>query len=124
LNIGKCRNIGKHQHKQSRLIPNIRFGTERYSERVARRVRAFNLAVWLAALVPGTMTFVRLLSGKWQVAAVDALVALTYAFDSLATSLWSARSPTPVRGGISFPLIFWVTLLVGTGGGDRDRVAS
>jgi hypothetical protein len=32
-----------------RLIPNIRYGTERYPEKVARRLRAMNIAVWTAA---------------------------------------------------------------------------
>ena len=79
---------------------------------MARRLRAFNLAVWLAALVPGTMTFVRLLSGKWQVAAVDALVALTYASTPLLHRFGPLAAPL-VFGRISFALIFWVTSLVG-----------
>jgi adenylate cyclase len=101
-----------------RLIPNIRFGTERYPERVARRLRAFNLAVWLAALVPGTMTFVRLLSGKWQIAAVDASIALAYASTPFLHRFGALAAPL-VFAGISFAVIFWVTSLVGTGGGER-----
>ena len=32
-----------------RLLPNIRFGTERYPEKVARRLRALNIATWVAS---------------------------------------------------------------------------
>ncbi len=32
-----------------RLLPNIRFGTERYPDKVARRLRTLNIAVWAAA---------------------------------------------------------------------------
>ena len=32
-----------------RLIPNIRYGTERYPERVARRLRAVNFTAWFFA---------------------------------------------------------------------------
>lgn len=34
-----------------RLIPNIRYGTERYPERVARRLRAVNITAWFGASV-------------------------------------------------------------------------
>ncbi|MBW7963675.1 adenylate/guanylate cyclase domain-containing protein [Bradyrhizobium sp. BR 10261] len=81
-------------------------------------MRAFNLAAWLAAVIPGTMTLVRLLSGKWQVAAVDALVALAYASTPLLHRFSPLAAPL-VFGGVSFAVIFWVTSLVGTGGGER-----
>ena len=32
-----------------RLLPNIRFGTERYPEKVARRLRTLNIGTWIAA---------------------------------------------------------------------------
>ena len=36
-----------------RLLPNIRFGTERYPEKVARRLRALNIATRIASVVAG-----------------------------------------------------------------------
>src|SRR5215471_18157321 len=37
-----------------RFVPNIRYGTERYPEKVARRLRATNIAAWIGA---GTVAF-------------------------------------------------------------------
>ena len=33
-----------------RFLPNIRYGTERYPEKIARRLRALNVAAWLCAI--------------------------------------------------------------------------
>jgi adenylate cyclase len=62
-----------------RFLPNIRYGTEDYAEKVARRLRAFNIAVWAAAVVPASMALVRYFDGKWKVAIADAVVAAAYA---------------------------------------------
>jgi hypothetical protein len=32
-----------------RLLPDIRYGTERYPEKVARRLRTHNIGTWIAA---------------------------------------------------------------------------
>jgi adenylate cyclase len=60
-----------------RFIPNIRYGTERYPEKVARRLRATNIGAWIGSC---TLTFFavwRFLDGSahWKYAA---LVALAY----------------------------------------------
>jgi hypothetical protein len=34
-----------------RFLPDIRYGTENYPEKVARRLRALNLAAWIGAAV-------------------------------------------------------------------------
>ena len=60
-------------------LPNIRYGTEGYPEKVPRRLRGFNIAVWVAALIPAGMAIVRFIDGKWKVGAADVLVATTYA---------------------------------------------
>jgi adenylate cyclase len=49
-----------------RLLPNIRYGTEGYPEKVARRLRATNFAAWLAAAVVAGFATQRLLNpGPW-----------------------------------------------------------
>ena len=101
-----------------RLIPNIRFGTEAYPEKVARRLRAFNIAVWIAALVPGGMAFVRSFDGKWKVAAADVLIALTYASMPLLHRFGPLTAPL-VFVAVSYAVVFWVSSLVGTNGGER-----
>src|SRR5437763_11474927 len=101
-----------------RLIPNIRYGTERYPEKVARRLRAFNFTVWLAAVVPGSMVFVRSFDGKWKVAAVDALVTATYVSMPLLHRFGPLVAPL-VFVVIAYGVLFWVASLVGTNGGER-----
>jgi adenylate cyclase len=101
-----------------RFIPNIRFGTEGYPEKVARRLRAFNIGVWLTALIPGGMAFVRFFDGKWTVAAADALVTLIYVSTPLLHRFSPLAAPL-VFVGVSYAVIFWVASLVGTNGGER-----
>jgi len=101
-----------------RLIPNIRFGTEAYPEKVARRLRAFNIVVWVAALLPGSMTFVRFFDGKSKVAAADALIALSYASMPLLHRFGPLAAPL-IFVAVSYAVIFWVSSLVGTNSGER-----
>jgi adenylate cyclase len=57
-----------------RLVPNIRFGTERYPEKVARRLRAVNITAWIAAPVAGFFALWQFLDptpGLWKVAAIN-----------------------------------------------------
>ena len=100
------------------FIPNIRYGTEGYPEKIARRLRAFNFAVWLAASVPAVMVFVRLLTGKWLVAAADVLVVASYASMPLLHRFGALAAPL-VFLSLSFVTLFWVSWLVGTNGGER-----
>jgi len=101
-----------------RLIPNIRYGTERYPEKVARRLRAFNFGVWLVAIVPGSMVFVRFFDGKWKIAAMDILVAATYVSMPLLHRFGPLAAPL-VFIAISYSVMFWVASLVGTNGEER-----
>ena len=76
-----------------RLFPNVRYGTERYPERVARRLRGTNLAAWIAAATVGLFAVWRFLEGAahWKYAAVvaigSALTPLLHRFGSLAAPL-------------------------------------
>jgi adenylate cyclase len=104
-----------------RWVPNIRYGTEAYPEKVARRLRAFNIAVWLAAVVPASMAFVRFIDagpGKWKVAAIDAVVAIPYASMPLLHRFGALVSPL-VFVAVGYAVIFWVSSLVGTNGGTQ-----
>ncbi len=101
-----------------RLIPNIGYGTKGYPERVARRLRAFNAAVWLAATVPAGMVLVRLATGKWLVAAADALVAAIYVSMPSLHKFGPLVAPL-VFLTISYAVLFWVSWLVGTSGGEH-----
>jgi adenylate cyclase len=65
-----------------RLLPNIRYGTERYPEKVARRLRALNIATWIASFVASGFAIVHFLDptpGLRKVAAVNALAAVVCA---------------------------------------------
>jgi adenylate cyclase len=60
-----------------RLRDIIAFGTERYPEKVARRLRAVNITAWLAALLPACFTIIRLLDAeRWHWAIVNASFAI------------------------------------------------
>lgn len=98
--------------------PNIRYGTEGYPEKIARRLRGFNIAVWLAALIPAGMAVVRFIDGKWKVGAADVLVATTYASMPLLHRFGPIVAPLAFVG-VSYAVIFWVTSLVGTNGAER-----
>ena len=58
-------NVGVALYKRGcplRFLPDIRYGTENYPEKVARRLRALNLAAWIGAAVAafGFANFLRL----------------------------------------------------------------
>jgi adenylate cyclase len=101
-----------------RFLPNIRYGTEDYAEKVARRLRAFNIAVWAAAVVPASMALVRYFDGKWKLAIADAVVAAAYASMPLLHRFGPLVGPLTFAG-LSYAVIFWVSSLVGTNGGER-----
>lgn len=64
-----------------RLLPNIRFGTERYPETVARRLRTLNIAVWMAAATHALYAAVLLvdLTRFWWLSVANVVAALLYA---------------------------------------------
>ncbi|MBR0830356.1 adenylate/guanylate cyclase domain-containing protein [Bradyrhizobium manausense] len=95
--------------------PNIRYGTEGYPEKVARRLRGFNIAVWLASLIPAGMALVRFVDGKWKVGVADVLVATTYASMPLLHRFGPIAAPLAFVG-VSYAVVLWVTSLVGTSG--------
>ena len=68
------------------LLPNIRFGTERYPEKVARRLRALNITAWIGAAIYASYSIAHSLDprpGVWKSAAVNAVWALIMALAPL-----------------------------------------
>jgi adenylate cyclase len=102
-----------------RLLPNIRYGTERFPEKDARRLRAVNITAWIAAGVATVFAVVQFLDptpGLWRLGAINALDAAVWAaipllhrFGTLAAS---------IAFGISvFVSNFVISVLLGTGAG-------
>jgi len=57
-----------------RFLPNIRHGTERYPEKIARRLRAMNITAWRVAAMAGGFSLLRFLDpapGRWQIALIN-----------------------------------------------------
>jgi adenylate cyclase len=102
-------------------LPSIRFGTERYPEQVARRLRALNLTVWITVALTAGFAVVQFLDptpGLWKVGVVNALTALITAvvpllhrFGQLAASL--------IFLSVVYVTIFVIVVLLGTGTGMR-----
>jgi len=83
-----------------RFLPDNRYGTENYPEKVARRLRALNLAAWCGAAIAAfgvasdvALEFLDPKPGLWKAFTVNALAALIYASIPLLHrfgTLWSA----------------------------------
>ena len=108
-----------------RFLPDIRYGTENYPEKVARRLRALNLVTWIGVAVAacGVATNVALQfldpkPGLWKAGAVHALAALICASIPLLHrfgTLWSALTLSSTTQAYFFSL----TWLFGTGSGGQ-----
>jgi adenylate cyclase len=102
-----------------RLIPSIGFGTERYPEKIARRLRALNIAVWIAATITAAFGFARL----FGLLPRDS----TFAFEQFGWAIVFALVPLLHRvGPLAAPIAFvlatyafltWATSLFGTAAG-------
>ena len=106
-----------------RFLPDIRYGTENYPEKVARRLRALNLAAWIAAAVAAfgfanyvVLEFLNPKPGLWKAGVVFALAASIWASVPLLHrfgTLWGALTLTLTLQAYFFSL----TWLFGTGSG-------
>ena len=106
-----------------RFLPDIRYGTENYPEKVARRLRALNLAAWIGAAVAAlgfandvALEFLNPKPGLWKAGVVLALAASIWASVPLLHrfgALWGALTATPTMQASLFSL----TWLFGTGSG-------
>jgi adenylate cyclase len=64
----------------ARLLPNIRYGTERYPENVARRLRALNLTSWIIAGVAAIFAIAQFIDpspGVWKNGVANAVGGIT-----------------------------------------------
>jgi adenylate cyclase len=101
------------------LLPDIRFGTERYPEKVALRLRTINITAWLAAAVIIVFGFLRLLDPKplsWRLGAINIGTAVIF----LAIPLLHRFSPLAAPLAMVFiadAFIVIVSVFVGTDAG-------
>src|SRR5436305_3280510 len=102
-----------------RLLPNIRYGTEGYPEKVARRLRAVNITTWSGAAVIVVFAIQRFFDPMpvtWKLAAINGVTApiliavpLLHRFSPVAAPL--------VLVLIAYAFIFVVSSMLGTGAG-------
>src|SRR6478752_5746306 len=106
-----------------RFLPDIRYGTENYSEKVARRLSALNLGAWIAAATAALgfanyvmLEFLNPRPGLWKAGVILALAASIWASIPLLHrfgTLWGALTITLTLQAYLFSL----TWLFGTGSG-------
>jgi adenylate cyclase len=102
-----------------RFFPNIRYGTERYPEKVARRLRALNVTAWLCAVVPAIFAAIRFLDPRpdfWTRGILNALFSLTLICLPLLHRFGPLAAPL-VFAGVFYAFLFRNTLQIGTDGG-------
>src|SRR5215213_3506630 len=100
-----------------RLLPNIDYGTELYSEKIARRLRVLNLTAWCSAAVALAFAISQAFDRTlWTAAAVSGRIAIIFAslpllhrFGSLAAPLTFAIT--------SFATFFSICSILGTDSG-------
>ncbi|MGE5146863.1 MAG: adenylate/guanylate cyclase domain-containing protein [Candidatus Eiseniibacteriota bacterium] len=101
------------------FLPSIRFGTERYPEKVARRLRALNIATWSGAAVSTFFAIVRFLDptpDMWVRGFVNVAAAAIFAAIPLLHRLGPLAAPI-VFIVATYAFIFSICQQVGTGGG-------
>jgi len=102
-----------------RFIPNIRFGTERYPDKIARRLRATNIAASIGAVVTGFFAVLRFLDprpGMWKFGIVNALGTLLFGSIPLLHRFGPLAAPLALLG-LAYAWIIWVISHTGTDGG-------
>jgi adenylate cyclase len=100
-----------------RFFPNIRYGTERYPEKVARRLRAVNIAAWLSSATVGFMAIARLTDPeRWTFGLVTLLFAAGLAAVPLLHRFSALAAPLALMV-IAYGHIFRIVYTAGTGDG-------
>ena len=91
-----------------RVLPNIRFGTERYPDKVARRLRTLNIGTWIAAATAGFNALVIFFSFSdlWWLALANTVAMLLYAGAPLLHRLGPLAAPLTVI------IMFYVEMLL------------
>ena len=102
-----------------RLFRIVRFGTQGYPDKVARRLRAVNATAWLGALLEAFFAVLRFLDpgpNMLRRAMVNAAFALAMASVPLLHRFGQLAAPLALVV-IVYAIIFWITYQVGTDGG-------
>jgi adenylate cyclase len=102
-----------------RFVPNIRYGTEGYPEKVARRLRAVNIAAWIAALGPAYFAILRFLDpapGMFRRGVINAGLAVCLASIPLLHRFSPLAAPL-VFIAFAYAALFRTSYQIGTGGG-------
>ena len=104
---------------QARLLPNIRYGTERYPPKVARRLRALNITTWCAAALGALFAFSYFIDptpGVWKVGVTNVFGSLALAMIPFLHRIGPRTAPAAFAA-IIYIYIFIVCWQVGTGTG-------
>jgi adenylate cyclase len=98
-----------------RLMPNIRFGTDRYPEKIARRLRATNIAAWIGAATLGLFSVLRFVQGMahWKYAA---LVGVAFGLAPLLHRFGALAAPLALTA-IVYAWVFWLSINGGVANG-------
>ena len=102
-----------------RFLPNIRYGTERYPEKIARRLRVLNVTAWLSAMVPAIFATIRFLDPRpeiWTRGLVNASLAVALACLPLLHRFGALAAPLAYVA-IAFTFLFRAVYQVGTDNG-------
>jgi adenylate cyclase len=101
-----------------RLLPNIRFGTERYPEAVARGLRALNIGTWIAAATHALYAVVLLFDFTrfWWLAMANTIATLLYAGIPLLHRVGRLAAPVVITVLFYVNMLLYTSLL-GTGSG-------
>jgi len=102
-----------------RLLPSISYGTEGYPEKIARRLRAMNLAAWIYAAVVASFAIRRLLdpsADKIGPGLTNAGAAIVLACLPLLHRFGPLAGPA-VFVAFAYPFAYWVVAGAGTDGG-------
>jgi adenylate cyclase len=101
------------------LLPNIRYGTERYPPKVARRLRALNITTWCAATLGALFAFSYFIDstpGVWKVGVTNVFGSLALAMIPFLHRVGPRTAPAAFAA-IIYIYIFIVCWQVGTGTG-------
>jgi adenylate cyclase len=102
-----------------RFWPNIAFGTERYPEKTARRLRAVNITAWIAAPVAASFALFQALEDFERLkvlVAINAIDALVWAMVPLTHRFGALAAPLALASSV-YASNFALTASLGTGSG-------
>src|SRR5437764_529627 len=111
--------LGNAKGLLSHLQPNVRYGTERYPEKVARRLRALNIGAWIAAATMAVFAVLRLVDpapGMFRRGLTNAAFALMAACLPLLHRFGPLAAPLAFVA-LVYAVLFRTSVQMGTGGG-------